>query len=68
MRGKQKMKCRHCNDTGKYKQPNDPQKFEEIIDREMEKAYMVNYEIAENLAYQKVGFTVIDCPYCSKSN
>ena len=61
------MKCRYCKGTGKYKQPNDPKKFEELIDREMDKAYPVNYIMAEEKAYKEVGFTIIDCPYCKES-
>ena len=60
------MKCRYCKDTGKYRQPKDVERFERLIDVEMEKAYHVNYEIAEEKAYKTVGYTDIDCPYCSR--
>ena len=60
------MKCRYCKDTGKYKQPEDVERFERLIDIEMEKAYHVNYDMAEEKAYKAVGYTVIDCPYCSR--
>lgn len=60
------MKCTYCNGTKKYKKPNDKERFEKIIDNEMDKGYFVNYLIAEEKAYKEVGFTLIDCPYCSK--
>ena len=60
------MKCRYCKDTGKYKQPKDKERVERLIDIEMDKGYHVNYEMAEEKAYNAVGCTVIDCPYCSK--
>ena len=33
------MNCIHCKDTGKYKQPNNKERFEKLIDVEMEKSY-----------------------------
>ena len=39
---------------------------QKIVDIEMEKAYHVNYDMAEEKAYKAVGYTVIDCPYCSR--
>lgn len=60
------MKCHHCKDTQKYKKPNDQERFDRIVDTEMEKSYFVNYEMAEEKAYKEVGFTIIDCPYCSE--
>lgn len=62
------MSCRYCHGTGVYKQPNDPDKFNELIDREMDKAYYVNYVMAEEKAYNQVGFTEVACPYCSKNS
>ncbi|MBQ4569384.1 MAG: hypothetical protein IJA62_04960 [Ruminococcus sp.] len=62
------MKCKHCNDTGKYKQPNNEEKFERLVDREMEKAYFVNYAMAEEKAYKEVGYTLIECPYCQQQS
>ena len=35
------MKCRYCKDTGKYRQPKDVERFERLVDIEMEKAYHV---------------------------
>lgn len=59
------MKCKYCNDTGKYKEPKNKERFEKIVDVEMEKAYFVNYAMAEEKAYKEVGFNLIDCPYCT---
>ena len=61
------MKCRYCNGTGKYKKPNDEERFDRFVDYEMEKGYFVNYEMAEEKAYKEVGYTLIDCPYCQNS-
>ena len=61
------MKCNLCNGTGKYKKPNDEKEFERLVDIEMDKGYFVNLEMAQEKAYQRVGYTVIDCPYCVKS-
>lgn len=61
------QKCRHCNGTGKYKKPNDQEKFDRLVDIEMEKAYYVNYAMAEEKAYKDVGYTIIDCPYCNSA-
>lgn len=44
--------------------PKDKEKFDRLVDTEMEKAYSVNYDMAEEKAYKKVGYTLIDCPYC----
>lgn len=62
------MKCMYCNGTGKYKMPNDQAMFDKIVDSEMEKGDFVSYSMAEEKAYKKVGYTLIDCPYCHKSN
>ena len=58
------MSCRHCKDTGKYKKPDNEKQFERIIEVEMEKAYFINYDVAEEKAYKKVGYTIVECPYC----
>lgn len=59
------MKCVHCNGTGKFKKPNDEQKFNDLVECEVDKAYYVNYAMAEERAYQKVGFTWERCPHCN---
>ena len=48
------MKCPHCKDTKKYKKPNNQERFDRIVDTEMEKGYFVNYEMAEEKAYKEV--------------
>lgn len=50
------MKCIYCNGTGKYKKPNDQEKFDNLVDCEMEKGYFVNLEMAEEKAYKAVGY------------
>lgn len=62
------MNCKYCNGTGKYKKPNDEKKFDEIIDREIDKGYFVNIEDAKEIAYKQVGYTVVDCPFCKSKN
>ncbi len=59
-------RCIFCKGTGKYKQPDDKERFDELIDREMDKGYQVNYAMAEKVAYDEVGYTIIDCPYCKE--
>lgn len=60
------MKCNYCNDTGKYKEPKNKERFSRLVDIEMDKGYYVNYVMAEEKAYKDVGYTLIDCPYCKK--
>ena len=61
------MKCMYCNDTGKYKMPKDKEKFDKIVDTEMEKGDFISYDIAEKKAYKKIGYDLIDCPFCKQS-
>lgn len=58
----------YCNGTGKYKMPNDEAMFDKIVDSEMEKGDFVNYSMAEERAYKKIGYTLVDCPYCYKAD
>lgn len=60
------MICTHCSGSRKYKKPNDQDMFDKIIDSEMEKGDFISYSMAEERAYKKVGYTLIDCPYCNK--
>ena len=58
------MQCHHCHDTGKYKQPNNQQLFDELVDMEMDKGYAVNCAMAEERAYYRVGYKYVPCPRC----
>ena len=60
------MNCIYCKGTGKYKKPNDQEQFDKLVDIEMEKGYFVSIDIAEKKAFDKVGYTIIDCPYCKR--
>lgn len=60
------MKCKYCNDTGKYKKPNDQAKFDYLCDHLTETNGFCSQSMAETEAYKKVGYTLIDCPYCNK--
>ncbi len=62
------MKCQYCKGTGKYREPKDKQEFDRLIDTEMEKGYFITYGMAEEKAYKEVGYTVINCPYCTSFN
>ncbi len=61
------MNCNRCNDTGRYKEPKNKELFDRLVDSEIEKAYMVNYAMAEEKAYKEVGYNLVDCPFCNKS-
>lgn len=61
------QKCRYCNGTGKYKKPNNMERFDRLVDIEMEKGYQVNYAMAEEKAYKNVGYMIIDCPFCNST-
>ena len=58
--------CQYCNGTGKIKVPNDEKMFEYYIELEMNKGYFADYRAAEEKAFEKVGFTVRECPYCQQ--
>lgn len=57
-------KCYFCDGTGKYRRPKDEERFEKLVDREMEKGYFVNIAMAQEKAYKEVGYDIIDCPHC----
>lgn len=63
-----KPRCIYCKGTGKYKKPLNQEKFEMIIDQEMDKSYFVNYAMAEEKAYKIIGFTLIECPFCGSDS
>ncbi len=60
-------KCFYCEGTGKIKKPNDEERFERIVDCEMQKGDFISYDMAEKKAYNIVGYTEIDCPYCNEN-
>lgn len=60
------MKCPYCKDTGKYKEPINREELERLIDIEVDKGYFVNRILAEHRLVKKVGYTLVDCPYCQK--
>lgn len=60
------MKCEYCNGTGIYKQPDNKEKFDELVDIEMDKGYHVNYIMAMEKAYKRVGYTEVACPFCKE--
>ncbi len=60
------MKCNLCNGTGKYKKPNDEKEFDRLVDIEMDKGYQLNYAMAAEVVYKRIGYTVVDCPHCNK--
>lgn len=58
------MKCKYCNDTGKYKKPKNQEKFDYLCDHLTETDGFCSPSMAEEKAYKKVGYTLIDCPHC----
>lgn len=61
------MNCEFCNDTGKYKKPKNQERFDSLVDAELQKGYFVSPDMAMKKAYDKVGFTWEQCPYCSNA-
>lgn len=60
------MNCPYCGGSGKIKKPNNQVEFDRLVESKMEKAYFVNYYMAEEKAYKEVGYTLVDCPHCCK--
>lgn len=58
------MSCSYCKGTGKIKKPNDEERFDRLVDAEMDKGYFVNYDMASETVLKKIGYTLIDCPHC----
>lgn len=58
------MKCSYCDDTGKFKKPNDEKEYERLFDIYSDKACFVSMGEAREKALNRVGYTLIDCPYC----
>lgn len=61
------MDCIYCKGTKKYKKANNEKEFDRLVDIEMDKGYHINYEMAAEKVYKRIGYTVIDCPHCAKS-
>ena len=59
-----KMKCEYCKGTGKYKKSKKLEKFDELVDIELNKGYFVNPKMAEEKAHEYIGYDLIECPYC----
>lgn len=59
-------KCYWCNGTGKKKVPHtDEDTFDNFVDREMDKGYFVNADIAMNKAYEYFGYHTEKCEHCN---
>ena len=59
------MNCPYCKDTGKYKQPKNQKDFDYWVDHLVDTNGFMSISMAEEKAYKKVGFDLIDCPYCN---
>lgn len=57
-------KCWYCEGTGKFKQPNDEERYSKRFDFHADKAYFISPGEAREKALQEVGYTEIICPYC----
>lgn len=58
------MICPNCRGTGKIEKPQDQEKFDRLVEIEMDKAYFVSYDIAMKRVAGKVPFITVDCPKC----
>ncbi|MCQ2424676.1 MAG: hypothetical protein MJ070_00885 [Lachnospiraceae bacterium] len=56
--------CSYCQDTKQIKVPNDQEKFDSIIDREMDGGHPLPAAEAQEKAYRICGYHMIECPYC----
>lgn len=59
------MICEYCKGTGQYKDVVDKERFEDLVDREMDKAYTVNRIMAEEKVLKKVQYKTVTCPHCN---
>ena len=62
---KEKRLCSYCRGTGKIKKPNDEEAFDQKFDLYADKSYFINLNEANEKALRDVGYTLIDCPFCS---
>lgn len=60
-------KCFYCDGTGKYKKPNNEKEFDRLFDYYDAKANFDSLGDIRNKALNAVGYTEIDCPYCSEN-
>lgn len=60
------MACDYCGGTGKCINPADKEKFDNLVDREIDKGDFVSIEMAEKRVINKHRYFLIDCPYCHK--
>ena len=59
-------KCSYCDEPGKFKKPNDEERYSKKFDYYADKAYFISMGEARQKALADVGYTLIDCPYCPK--
>lgn len=62
-----KNACSYCEGTGKFKKPNDEEKYNARFDYHADKAYFISMGEAREKALADVGYTVIECPMCKGS-
>ena len=56
-------KCYKCDGTGRYKQPNDEELFNELVDKYDNEGSHSTYECIK-MALNYTGYTIIPCPVC----
>lgn len=61
---KKKRVCSYCGGTGKFKKPNDEEKYNRRFDHYADKAYFISLGEAREKALADVGYTLVDCPMC----
>lgn len=64
-RDKKIISCSYCNGTGKFKMPNDENAFDKRFDHYADMGHF-NMGEAREKALNEIGYTLIDCPNCSK--
>lgn len=57
------MKCQQCKGTGKWRQPKNQREFDFWCDHLLEGDFC-SPSMAEEKAYKKVGYTLLNCPFC----
>lgn len=57
--------CSACDNTGKYKKPNDEAEFDRLFDY-YDRPGTLSSDQCYKKAIEEVGYTVIPCPFCER--
>ncbi len=58
------MECCWCNGTGKFKEPYNSQKYEEVFDK-YDSMGVFNMEECRDKALEYTGYKIVKCPLCN---